>query len=121
MSLKSLAGKKYKVLKDECGDEYVPCRHGQLYLHSSTALGAQSLGNKRRAGLFASLAQAQGWQVTQRGDTEVTALVPVDQLDAVARYLRARRKRRLAQVHRDALVARLAAYRFRAASPGATP
>jgi hypothetical protein len=93
----------------------VPGRRAHLFVHSRTELGAWT--DRLPAGR--RLAALPGARVHQRGDREVTVVLPPEQFAQAAGLIQARRRRVLSDEQRAAGAARLAAFRFAPRTPEA--
>ncbi len=94
------AADRYRVKKDECGDQLIPHRWGHFYSHSSTELACFMKGNYK----FRKIkAQFPSIRVTQRGDEEVIFVFDSALLPQLAATLKASRKRRVSEAERERL------------------
>jgi hypothetical protein len=127
IDLKALAGNRYRITLDEsaAGEPLadrpwsyrIPCKYGFISVHGPGTLAAWT-GSRLK---IASLAEAPGARVHQRGDREIRVLFTPDRLDEIARLLGARRRRpRLSEEHRAKLAAGSEPFRFRR-FPGEAP
>ena len=122
-SLLELFAAKYhlRLKRDTCGDQFIPCRRGQIYQYGGARFGAMAInepparstvkvwGNVRRALL------AAGCALHQNGDAEGSLLFNSEdpaQSRAVIKALKARKKRQVAVT--PEMLARLAAGREKA-------
>jgi hypothetical protein len=100
-----------KTKRDECGERIVPGRLGQVYEYGGGKLGCMVMAPSARYWNAArrNLVHA-GCQVIQNGDTEGTVIFdPRDegQVKLAIRAVGAKRKRKLSEAQRAALVGRL--------------
>jgi hypothetical protein len=88
----------------------VPCKYGEIGIHSRTELSATSA--RRR--IARSLCQLRGIRVHQRGDQEATIVFGPEHLDCVAKLLQPRQRRVLSEEQRRRLVEMGSAHWFEA-------
>lgn len=118
MNLKTLFGRRHRVLTDEVGDQILLCRYGHIYVHGPEKLGVAT--NGRRIGL--KLAAIPGVEVWQDGDDDGMNLIfPVTAFDAVAMIIQPRRRRQLSEAARAAATERLKQFRPAMGSTSCAP
>jgi hypothetical protein len=127
IDLRAFAGDRYRITLDELAtcivDERSRARElrrerlwlnqiqgsrGHIYVHGPETLGVFT----DRRPTAKKLEALPGARYHQRGDTEVTILIPVDQLDNAATIVHARKRRRLTDEQKARLAAASAGTRF---------
>jgi hypothetical protein len=92
----------------------IPCKYGFISIH-----GLDTLAGFANTSIMAGkLVAVPGVKVHQRGDREVRVLFAPNMLDAIARLLRARRKRQVSEEERARLKAMSARFGFPARRTG---
>jgi hypothetical protein len=116
LNLKAAYGAEYRIV-DEPGwgsakgaPAVIPCRHGHIYQHSATMLGASTDRRGPTAKRLAKLGQ-----VWQDGSDGLTIIFPPADFAAVAQLLGAKRRKRLSPEHRAKLVAAGKRFQIKAA------
>lgn len=105
----------YRVALDEDDTEIIPGRHGHVYVHSSTRLGAAS---KRRGHVARELLRC--CEILQDGDDGVNVAFEVSDFFAIADLLQLKKKRIMTEEQKAANVDRLKAFQYaRKCSPEA--
>jgi hypothetical protein len=108
MILQSLAeGNRLRIKRDACGDLYIPGRVGEIYEYGGGRFAVTLMPNKPRAWPIARrrLAEA-GFQLTQNGDREGTALFDPREQEQLALALKLVRPQRIRR-HRPPSVRQL--------------
>lgn len=121
IDLKTIAAGRYKIALDEAASiepggkkdswyQVIPCRYGQIYPYSDNLLAVyvQGLAARNRLSGLAELTLCN-WS----DDGEAVFLFPLILLDLVAEVVKPRRKRRLSEGHKSALLDAGRAHLFR--------
>ena len=96
----TFSGDRYRVSRDECGDQLIPHRWGHFYSHSATELACFIDGRRK----FTNIKQQfPGIRVTQEGDQEIIFVFPPALFPKLATALKASRKRRVSEAQRKHL------------------
>jgi hypothetical protein len=97
------ATRRWWVEPDEEGLPVIPGRRGCVSAHDLWTLCVHVTARRRVMSLLRKLRPR--WRRHQVGDAEVNLLVPLEDLDAACRTIRAYRRRRLSESHKTRLVA----------------
>jgi len=118
---------KLRLRRDECGEQFIPCRRGQIFDNGDGRLGVMILndsprgwGNARRA------VEAAHFDITQNGEEEGTALFnPADRRQVKVAFNLAKPYRRkklseetLAKLRRQVAIARGVQKTLNSGTPG---
>jgi hypothetical protein len=93
----------------EPGYATILCRHGYIYVHGTSQLGAST---NKRGPTSRALAALPCVSVVQDGDDGINAIFHLDDFDKVAAIMQPKRKRRLTPEQRERLIAAGAGHRF---------
>jgi len=112
IDLKSIAAGRFRIALDEAAlaepggkkdpwYQVIPCRNGQIYPYSDKLLAVHVNGYaaRRRLADIAGLSQ-HNWS----DDGEAIFIFPLDLFEKVAEIVKPRRKRKLSESHRKALL-----------------
>ncbi len=94
IDLKASYGDRYRIKKDECGDQLIPHKWGHFYAHSDTELACFVNGN-RKFNLIHE--QFPNIRPTQRGDQEIIFIFDPALLPRLATALKASRRRQYSE------------------------
>ncbi len=122
---KARLGDRYRIGQDEAADHEtggrhdpwlytIPCRYGHIYPHSDRLLAVYC----DRRGVLSKLRWIEGLIPHQIGDDEAIYLFEPERFDAVAAVVHPRRRRRLSEKHRAALLRGGSDHRFQGQSHG---
>ncbi len=111
IDLEANYGNRYRVGRDECGDQMIGHGLGHFYAHSATELACFIEGNRK---FNMTRDQFPEIRVTQRGDEEIIFVFAPALLSKLATALKAARKRRVSEAERKRLAEIGRAYRFKA-------
>lgn len=89
----------------------IPCTKGHISPHGETTLAVYL--ERRPITTENVVSQVPGAKIHQRGDHEVSIVFEAEHLDAVAKIVGARTRRRLLEAHKQALVAGSINHRFK--------
>jgi hypothetical protein len=95
----------------------IPCRHGKIFPWGGNRLAGHCTGGLPRRRALAALPGTRIVQGAVRGCPEIVVLFGVDQIEAVAELLQARRPRQLSPEQRAALAARMRTWNARQRGP----
>ena len=100
IDLKANYGSRYRVKKDECGDQLIPHKWGHFYAHSATELACFICGNRKFNRVQAQFPEIR---VTQRGDEEIIFVFEPELFSKLAGELKASRKKQYSPAARQKL------------------
>lgn len=87
----------------------IPCRHGHIYPHGGSLLGAATHNRGPVANRLAALPSVR---IVQDGDDGINVVFDVADFDSVAQVMQPKRKRRLSAEKRAEHIERLRNYQF---------
>ncbi len=89
IDLKARYGDRYRVKRDECGDQLIPHKWGHFYAHSSTELACFIEGNRKFKLINKQFPEIR---ITQRGDEEIIFVFDPALFPGIAKALKASRR-----------------------------
>lgn len=109
IDLKANYGDRFRVKKNECGDQLICHKWGHFYSHSATELACFVKGNNKFNRIQKQFPEIR---ITQRGDEEIIFVFAPELFPAIAKALKASRKREISDAERKRLAHMGRAYRF---------
>ena len=94
IDLKANYGDRYRIKRDECGDQLIPHKWGHFYAHSDTELACFIKGNRKFKLISKQFPEIQ---VIQRGDEEIIFVFDPTLLPELATALKASRKKQYSE------------------------
>jgi len=110
IDLRANFGDRYRVKRDDCGDQLIGHQWGHVYAHSATELACVIEGNNKINRIQRQFPEIC---ITKRGDSEIVFLFDPALFPKLAKALKASRKRQVSEVERKRLADMGRAHRFK--------